>query len=253
MRPASSGWQEEYTRQLEALGFSTGIGSPCCFERKQDGVACVVHGDDFTFEGPPEALEKIAADLKKVWIIKVRATLGPEKNDDKEVSILNRIVRWTEDCLLYEADPRRVEKLLKEAGLEECKPLGTPGVKESTDLTCTAWFEESGLAQGGVDRLSLVDSTPEAPELRPLDREEMRRYRSAVARCNYLAHDRFEIAFTTKELCRAMSKPTVGDAKALARLCKFLKGLPRLVQRIPFEDCASFDRGLRRQRLGGMP
>ena len=61
-------------------------------------------------------------------------------------------------------------------------------------------------------------------------------YRSAVARCNYLAADRFEIAFTTKELCRAMSCPTETDAKAIARLCRFLKGLPRMVQRIPFED-----------------
>ena len=37
-----------------------------------------------------------------------------------------------------------------------------------------------------------------------------------------------------------MSKPTQGDAKAIAkaiaRLCRFLKGLPRLVQRIPFAD-----------------
>ena len=100
MRPASAGWQEEYTRQLENLGFTTGIGSPCCFERKSDGVACVVHGDDFTFEGPPEALEKVADDLRKVWMIKVRATLGPEPKDDKEVSILNRVVRWCDACLL---------------------------------------------------------------------------------------------------------------------------------------------------------
>ena len=33
-----------------------------------------------------------------------------------------------------------------------------------------------------------------------------------------------------------MSKPTQGDAKAIARLCRFLKGLPRLVQRVPFAD-----------------
>ena len=64
----------------------------------------------------------------------------------------------------------------------------------------------------------------------------MREYRSAVARCNYLAADRLEIAFTTKELCRAMSSPTEADAKAITRLCRFLKGLPRMVQRIPFED-----------------
>ena len=66
----------------------------------------------------------------------------------------------------------------------------------------------------------------------------MRSYRSVVARCNYLAMDRFEIAFNTKELCRAMSKPSVGDDKAIARLCRFLKGLPRPVQKIPFADNA---------------
>ena len=33
-----------------------------------------------------------------------------------------------------------------------------------------------------------------------------------------------------------MANPTVPDARAIARLCRFLKGLPRMVQRIPFED-----------------
>ena len=66
----------------------------------------------------------------------------------------------------------------------------------------------------------------------------MRSYRSAVARCNYLAQDRFEIAVTTKALCRAMAKPTVSDSRAVTRLCRFLRGLPRLVQRIPFADHA---------------
>ena len=165
-------------------------------------------------------MKKVAEDLRKVWIAKTRATLGPEAGDDKEVSILNRVVRWCEDCLLYEADPRHVEKLLKEAGLENCKSVTTPGVKESSDVIGTAWFEESGLTpECAGDELSLVAGETDAPDLRPLDREEMRCYRSAVARCNYLAQDRFEIAFTTKELCRAMSKPTQGDAKAIARLC----------------------------------
>ena len=63
------------------IGFVAGVGSPCCFERKSDGVACVVHDDDFTFEGPADALKKVAHDLRKVWITKVRAMLGPEPED----------------------------------------------------------------------------------------------------------------------------------------------------------------------------
>ena len=126
MRPASNGWQEEYTKQLSLLGFKPGVASPCCFYRAADDVCCVVHGDDFTFEGPPDALKEVAEALRKVWLVKVRAILGPEPWGDMDVSILNRVIRWTEDALLYEADPRHVEKLLKEAGLECCNALSTP-------------------------------------------------------------------------------------------------------------------------------
>ena len=34
MRPASHGWEAEYTRQLEAIGFVAGTASPCCFIRQ---------------------------------------------------------------------------------------------------------------------------------------------------------------------------------------------------------------------------
>ena len=60
MRPASHGWKAEYTRQLEAIGFGAGAASPSCFHRASDDVACVVHGDDFTFEGKPSSLQEIA-------------------------------------------------------------------------------------------------------------------------------------------------------------------------------------------------
>ena len=62
----------------------------------------------------------------------MRVTLGPEASDDKEVSILNRVVRWTKDCPLYEADPRHVEKLLREVDMGSCKEVITPGVKEAS-------------------------------------------------------------------------------------------------------------------------
>ena len=91
-------------------GFERGKASPVVFKHTGEDVSCVVHGDDFTFEGPPEALKGVTAALQKVWLVKVRATLGPEPTDDKEVSILNRVVRWCDDCLVYEADPRHVDK-----------------------------------------------------------------------------------------------------------------------------------------------
>ena len=49
--------------------------------------------------------------------------------DLKEMGVLNRIVRITDDGLLYEADPRHAELLAKSLNLENCKFMVTPGVK----------------------------------------------------------------------------------------------------------------------------
>ena len=85
MRPASHGWEAEYTRQLEAIGFVAGAASPCCFHRASDDAACVVHGGDSTFEGEHSSLQEIAKALAKVWLVKIRGTLGPDPGD-KETS-----------------------------------------------------------------------------------------------------------------------------------------------------------------------
>eukprot|EP00973_Karenia_brevis_P025462 3514263-Karenia_brevis.AAC.1 len=45
--------------------------------------------------------------LMESWLeIKVRAVLGPEEKDDKEVTTLGRLVRWTLEGTEYEADPK---------------------------------------------------------------------------------------------------------------------------------------------------
>eukprot|EP00973_Karenia_brevis_P016569 2268228-Karenia_brevis.AAC.1 len=66
------------------------------------------------------------------WLeIKVRAVLGPEENDDKEVTILGRLVRWTDECLEYEADPKRRSFILEYFGLNnKTKPSGINGDRE---------------------------------------------------------------------------------------------------------------------------
>ena len=53
-----------------------------------------------------------------MWVVKVRGILGPDPEDDKEISILNHIVRCEKDHLRYEADPRHVEKLARDLGME---------------------------------------------------------------------------------------------------------------------------------------
>eukprot|EP00973_Karenia_brevis_P080343 11145583-Karenia_brevis.AAC.1 len=46
-------------------------------------------------------------DLMKEWFeVKVRAILGPDLKDDEEVTILGRVLRWVEEGIEYEADPK---------------------------------------------------------------------------------------------------------------------------------------------------
>ena len=100
-----------------------------------------------------------------------------------------------------EADPRHVQILLKELRLQEAKTVATPGVKCDT-------------------------SDSEA-----LNATEMSRYRSLVMRGCCLALDPPDIAHSCKELARNMSAPKQSDWNDLKRLCRYLKGVPRLVWR----------------------
>ena len=54
-------------------------------------------------------------------------------------------------------------------------------------------------------------------------------YRAIVARMNYLAADRPDIAFAVKEAAREISSPTNGGWDRLKRIGRYLSYRPRLV------------------------
>ena len=130
-RDAGAIWENCYTTCLTNMGFVQGAASPCCFLHKEWGVSVVVHGDDFTALGTPEALTKYEAGMMKSFECKIKGRLGTGKDDLKEMRVLNRIVRITDGALLYEADPRHAEMLIQSFQLEESKAVVTPGVKVS--------------------------------------------------------------------------------------------------------------------------
>ena len=111
------------------MGFGIGTSSACVFIHKERSLATSVHGDDFATVGGKKDLDWFRSQLEKRYELKEAARLGPNKEDDKEVKILNRIVRWIAEGIGYEADPRHAKKLIQELGLEGCRPVTAPGVK----------------------------------------------------------------------------------------------------------------------------
>ena len=202
-RPAADGWQEEYSTLLVSLGFRQGDACPNVFHHRARGIVTSVHGDDFTSTGPCDELNWFEAAVQEKYELDVGPRLGPGKDDAKEGRVLNRVVRWCEDSIEYECDPRRVERLVAECGVEGAKPVVTPGVKPT--------FRE--LEEEGDDLPSHLTTA----------------FRGAAARGNYLASDRLDVQFACKEVCRWMAHPTLHSWKALKRICRYLNRAPRLV------------------------
>ena len=116
-RRAAEGWQDECSASLVDMGFTQGAASPCVFSHPDRGIMASVHGDDFTPAGPKRQLDWFERSMKERYELTVGGRLGPGPNDDKEATVLNRVIRWTPQGLEYEADPRQVEKLLEEISL----------------------------------------------------------------------------------------------------------------------------------------
>ena len=167
------------------------------FYHEDLNLVCAVHGDDFTVRGPKRSLDAFVEGMNKLYEFKIGGRLGPGDGDDKEGTILNRVVRWTARGLEYEADPRQGEKVLFELGLEGANSLATPGLRPTS-------------AQIGDDA--------------PLADDKHTLFRGVSARCNYLAADRPDIQFAAKEVCRFMSKPSTLSYDALRRLGRYLVG-----------------------------
>ena len=126
---AAMNWAKTYTKLMVDHGFVTGKHSACNFWHPTRDVAVTVHGDDFTSSGPKPALDWLEKSISEKYEITVEPRLGPGPNDAKEGRVLNRVIRWCESSIEYETDPRQVERLVSECGLEGAKSVVTPGLK----------------------------------------------------------------------------------------------------------------------------
>ena len=84
----------------------------------------VVHGDDFVSEGPKANLLWMDKAMRKHFELKTEI-LGPDAREVKEVRILNRVLRWEEHGISWEADQRHAELVV-----EQARPVTSPGSRD---------------------------------------------------------------------------------------------------------------------------
>ena len=190
-------WQREVRKALEGLGFRCCKANSCLYKHDERGIYVNVHVDDFLCLGDRPDLEWLHPALSRQFLLK-KEILGPDADEAKSVTFLGRELRWSKAGIEYEPDQKHVKILLEEWGLETCRGVVSPGQKE--------------------------DDALDTPQLTGAAVSE---YRRAVARLNYLAQDRQDIAFATKELARRMATPSESDVGSLRRVLRYLKTHPR--------------------------
>ena len=103
-RDAAQNWELEYVAFMKGLGFVASMSSPCLFYHPQRDLRVVIHGDDFTILGEESQLRQFRKEISDRFKVKFRGMLGPQRQDCKEIMILNRTVRWLPLGIQYEAD-----------------------------------------------------------------------------------------------------------------------------------------------------
>lgn len=131
--------------------------------------------------------------------------MGDRADEEKEVRVLGRVIRFTDKGWEYEADQRHAEIIVNDLDMKNANPVASAGEDEKPHEV-----EDN-----------LVELTP----------QDSSKYRQLAARANYLAPDRPDIQYAVKELCRKMACPTRGNWKKLKRLARYLVGRPRMVIR----------------------
>ncbi|CAK0851548.1 unnamed protein product, partial [Prorocentrum cordatum] len=208
-RDAGQNFELTTAETVIGAGCDQSAFSPYVYCHKDFQVSFFHHGGDFVLEGSRGGTESICEALKTKFIVKDRGVLGPAPTDAKEITCLNRAMRWRGrwcpggEAIEYEADPRHAQILHAQLGMDPrtTKSLSTPGLSQKP--------------------------TPEVE--RELNEHEAAEYRSACMRLGYLALDRPEVQFAAKECARGMQRPTERHLRLLKRAGRFLIGAPRAI------------------------
>ena len=164
----------------------------------------VAHVDDFLVTGPKPELIEFRRKLQLNYEVD-GDILGLAEDEKAEGKFLGRKIRVKEAGIEVEGDSKLIQGLLEEyaSGSREAE---TPGLPMAHKLE-----KELG------DEPPLMDSAQAA------------RFRRGAAKFNYIAQDRGDMAFASKEISKRMAKPRIGDERAIIRAVEYLRRYPRWI------------------------
>lgn len=207
-RDAPQVWQETVRRVMESLGYESSRKIPCVYFATGRKVWVMAHVGDFSVVGPSERIKILRSELAKEFELKSKI-LGPSHGEVDEVTFLGRRACWTRRGITLEGDHHHIEKFVKELGLEGAKAMSTPVASGEKSLD-----EDIELLTG----------------------DDLKKYRSAAARANYIGLDRMDMSYAGKEAARCLANPNRGDAVRRKRVGRYLVNKLRCEQLFPWQE-----------------
>jgi hypothetical protein len=183
------------------FGGSRGLANPCVFRHSEKDLSWLHYGDDFMISGKRKFAYEFVTHLKIRLIVKVRGVFGPRASDTPSITMLHRQLCYdrSKDIFTISADPKHVRLLRAVLGFnDKTRGVVTPGLK--------------------------IPVTPENSRL--LDSNDTVDFRSACMRLGFLAQDRPDCQYPSKEAARGMSSPTVRHWEILKRCVRYLISHP---------------------------
>ena len=86
----------------------------------------MTHGDDFVLTGPTKKLVEFERKMTSVYPIKAKII---SNGSPKNIKTLNRRLHWGKRGIVYQHDPRHVDVLVKDLGLEHGNSVQTPATR----------------------------------------------------------------------------------------------------------------------------
>lgn len=111
-RGAVLDWHAHCKGHLVGFGRKHGTVSPCVLHHPRRNIKVFIHGDDCFFSAVDHELKRSSKLFRDKYKCNVQI-MGPEKDDDNMVNVLNRMVtcqkRYGHDLIAYEADSRHAD------------------------------------------------------------------------------------------------------------------------------------------------
>ena len=131
-----------------------------------------------------------------------------DKRERDSIKYLGRTVTWNMNKSHFEieGDIKHVNLMLDEWGMNKCNEVDTPMSKDGMESIDTG------------NELSAAEATVA---------------RRAIARVNYMAQDRPDLAFVARIMSQHMAAPRDGIVLVIKRVLRYLKRFPRCVLTVP--------------------